>query len=141
MSRNSSESGKDFLIKNMEIIKERLNRRKGQRLMAEIPLTFKLSGRESVYEGKTINISSYGMAFTTGTVIYTGEKLLFNFKLNQENVVLPGQVTRIAGKEISVEFSLSDEERHRFIKLFNQEIISDKSSIHISLMDIKKRLE
>ena len=46
----------------MDLIKERLNRRKGQRLMAEVDFTFKLAGKESVYLGRSINMSSFGMS-------------------------------------------------------------------------------
>ena len=81
------------------------------------------------------------MSFSTGTVLYPDETLYFNFKLNTENMVIPGRIIRISGKEISVEFNLSEEERHRFVSLFNQEVIKNSSSIHISLMDSKKRIE
>lgn len=139
MKQNNS--SKEFLIKNMDLIKERLNRRKGLRLMAEVDFSFKLAGKESVYLGRSINISSFGMSFSTGTVLYPDETLYFNFKLNTENMVIPGRIIRISGKEISVEFNLSQEERQRFVSLFNQEVTKDSSSIYISLMDSKKRIE
>ena len=81
------------------------------------------------------------MAFNADTILHEKERLLFNFKLNQENVVIHGEVVRILGKEVSTEFIMSDEERERFLKLFNIEIMREDSTIRILLSDIKKRIE
>lgn len=130
-----------LLEKNIELIKERLSRRTAHRLIAEVDFTYKILGEGSVYYGKCLNISSFGMAFNADTILHEKERLLFNFKLNQENVVIHGEVVRILGKEVSTEFIMSDEERERFLKLFNIEIMREDSTIRILLSDIKKRIE
>jgi hypothetical protein len=139
MGTNRQES--DFLRRNLDLIRERLNRRQGERLRAEVEFDYKVSGKEGIYNGLSYNISSFGMAFLADTVLYEGESLLFYFRLNRENLVIPGRVKRVKGKEISVEFNLDEEERHRFIRLFNQEITSKSSNIRISMNSIQKRLE
>jgi hypothetical protein len=133
-------NSKEDLKKNMDIIRDRLLRRKEDRLIAEVEFSYKIQGKEGIYHGLSFNISSYGMAFLRDTILSEGERLLFNFKLNLENVVIPGTVIRVLAKEVSVEFDLSDDEMMRFVKLFNQEIQRDKSSIYVSLKDLRKTL-
>ncbi|HCL55600.1 MAG TPA: hypothetical protein DHW82_01135 [Spirochaetia bacterium] len=130
-----------FLEKDLVLIRERLARRKGDRLLAEVDFTYKFQGKAGIYNGKSINISSYGMGFIVDTILFEGEKLLFNFKLNGENMVIPGSIIRLDGKEASVEFSISEAEIQRFIRLFNQELVREKSSIHLSAKAFKKKLD
>jgi len=56
-------------------------------------------------------------------------------------MVIPGKVIRVGGKEVSCEFDISDEERERFIRLFNLELKRDDSKIFISIRDIKRTID
>jgi len=137
----NSKEEKDLIKKNLSLIRERMNRRTVNRLNAEVDFTYKIQGKRIIFKGVCLNISSFGMAFVADTSLELGERLLFNFKLNQENVVISGEVSRVDGKEVSVEFNLPDTERDRFTHLFNQEIVRENSSIRIKLTDINKRIE
>lgn len=137
----NSYSEDNQLAKNLSIIKERLNRRQGDRLLAELDFSYKIQGKKGVFYGKCLNISSYGIGFAADTTLFEDEKILFNFKLNGENFIIPGKVVFTQGKETSAEFDISDDERQRFISLFNKEIKHPESSIRLSIRDIKKRLD
>lgn len=129
------------LEKNMKIIKERLNRRQGERLSAEVPFTYKVKGKSSIYEGVSLNISSYGLAFYSTVTIFENDKLLFNFNLNKEDIVIEASITRISGKEVSCEFQMDEAQRSRFIHLFNKEIADKNTDIKITFNSIYKRLD
>ncbi|PKL15309.1 MAG: hypothetical protein CVV50_00525 [Spirochaetae bacterium HGW-Spirochaetae-6] len=137
----SSYLDKAMIEKNLAIIRERLHRRKNSRLQAEVDFSYKIPGQGSIYHGRSFNISSFGMGFLRDTILSENEQILLHFLLNGEAVVIPGTVTRINGKETSVEFTMSEEEAERFIKLFNREILSEKSTVKISMKEFNKRLE
>lgn len=132
---------KDDIEKNLRIIKERLNRRGVERLLAEFEFEYKIKDKPGLYKGKAFNISSFGIGFYADTVLYENEPLLFKFLLADEVMVIPGKVIRVCGKEVSCEFDISDEERERFIRLFNLELKRDDSKIFISIRDIKRTID
>jgi len=123
---------KDDIEKNLRIIKERLNRRGVERLLAEFEFEYKIKDKPGLYKGKAFNISSFGIGFYADTVLYL---------LADEVMVIPGKVIRVGGKEVSCEFDISDEERERFIRLFNLELKRDDSKIFISIRDIKRTID
>ena len=104
---------KAMIEKNLAIIRERLSRRKTSRLQAEVDFSYKIPGHSSIYHGRSFNISSFGVGFLRDTILSENEEILLHFLLNGEAVVIPGIVTRISGKETSVEFTMSDEEAER----------------------------
>ncbi len=135
------ENDKEFIKKNIDLIRTRLKRRKTDRLLAEVEFSYKLKGLDGVFHGLSFNISSFGMGFLRDTILNMGENLLFNFKLNDENMVISGEVSRINGKETYVEFDLNDLQRENFIKLFNREILREKSTVFIAMKELKKYIE
>lgn len=81
----------------------------------------KLKNSNTSYSADLINLSAGGMCFLRSSIINKGDELLVKFPFKTQKTVLQGEVIRVEGREVAVQFLNNDEDIKKFVDTFNLE--------------------
>ncbi len=99
------------------IEKRRHSRLKTERFSVE----YMIKGFDTVYTAEVINISAGGLCFVRDAIVRRGDYLTLKFPFKTRKLIFSGEVLRVDGREVGIEFNESAENIEKLVELFNYE--------------------
>ncbi len=100
----------------------KFERRNNDRMHTEaFYIQYKLVNDENTFTVELMNVGSGGLCFLRDSVLYKNDEILVLFPFRTRKIILKGEVVRLEGREVAVQFKEKQEKIDLFIKLFNEE--------------------
>jgi hypothetical protein len=110
-----------------------VGRRKKDRLRTSFRVVWYFENDvENASEAEVVNISSDGACILRNTVINPDDKIILAFDFVNGTKSIKCNVVHVIGKEVSLKFLASEDEKWEFVKAFNGELKNDKSRINVT---------
>ncbi|MDA3901372.1 MAG: PilZ domain-containing protein [Spirochaetes bacterium] len=93
---------------------------------------YKLTNDENVFSVEVMNVSPGGICFLRDSVLYRKDEIKILFPFKSRKMLLKGEVVRVEGREVAVQFKDKQERIDLFVKIFNEEYreISNENKQH-----------
>ncbi|HON78431.1 MAG TPA: PilZ domain-containing protein [Spirochaetota bacterium] len=99
-----------------------LDKREHERIRtSRFVIEYMVKGFDAVYKAEVINVSAGGLCYLRDAIVKKGDEIKIKFPFKTKKVVFAGEVVRVVGREVGVQF-IEDEERiELFIGVLNKE--------------------
>ncbi len=86
-----------------------------------LQVEYKIHSNDQVYQVDLIDVSAGGMCFLRNAILNKNDQLVIKFPFKTKKVLLTGQVVRVNGREVGVQFENNESDIEKFIETFNNE--------------------
>lgn len=98
-------------------------------------IEYMVKGFDTVYRADVINVSAGGLCYLRDAIVKTGDVIKIKFPFKSKKVVFDGEVIRVIGREVGVQFNETEEKIEMFIDVLTSEYPALKAGLD---MDIGK---
>jgi hypothetical protein len=84
-------------------------------------IQYRLANDENTFTVELLNVGSGGLCFLRDSPLYKKDEVLVLFPFRSRKIIMRGEVVRVEGREVAVNFKDKSEKIDLFVNLFNEE--------------------
>jgi hypothetical protein len=92
-----------------------------------------VKGFDAVYRADVINVSAGGLCYLRDAIVKTGDVIKIKFPFKSKKVVFNGEVIRVVGREVGVQFNETEDKIEMFIEILTSEYPALKEGLDIDI--------
>lgn len=99
-----AESKKSLFNDSIQVRDPAQQKRKRARTNVNLEAEFAVAGSPNPSPCLLADVGTGGLSFTTRAGLYKGDRIQVIFTVNNQKVAIPGEVVRVAGKTVAMEY-------------------------------------
>lgn len=84
-------------------------------------IEYMVKGFDAVYKAEVINMSAGGLCYLRDAIVRKGDEIRIKFPFKSRKVIFTGEVVRVVGREVGVQFIEDEEKIELLVGVMNQE--------------------